>query len=178
MHNSCGQGYGTVSILIRLLPPALPGGKPAAIPSLRASPEPCAKAGRDISASPLRFACGIGIEIPRQARDDRHALAHWRCVAEIPRWRDKRFRLRHCAPSLKLTGVCTQQQMRRSPIRIFHAMEKSFPHCGKIRPFFPRHGKYFRRFSTPWKIFRRFFHTVENPEHSRGTPPPPAAPDR
>jgi hypothetical protein len=40
-------------------------------------------------------------------------------------------------------------------------MEKYFPHCGKTGPYFPRNGKTFSDFSTQWKNFGRFFHTME-----------------
>ena len=40
-------------------------------------------------------------------------------------------------------------------------MEKYFPHCGKMGPFFPRNGKTFSDFSTQWENFCRFFHTME-----------------
>ena len=71
------------------------------------------------------------------------------------------------------------------PPRFFHAMEKSFPHYGKLlagalrfREIFPRYGK---KFSTPWKTFGRrasfsqnfstlwknIFHSVENVGASR-----------
>ena len=36
----------------------------------------------------------------------------------------------------------------------FHTMEN-------FSPIFPQHGKYFRDFSTLWKIFGRFFHAME-----------------
>ena len=42
--------------------------------------------------------------------------------------------------------------------RVFHTVEKSFPHCGKMA----------REFSTLWKISGCFFHGVENCRHSRG----------
>jgi len=39
-------------------------------------------------------------------------------------------------------------------------------------PIFPRHGKLFADFSTAWKTFRRFFHSMENfspifPQHGK-----------
>jgi len=40
-------------------------------------------------------------------------------------------------------------------------MEKYFPHRVKPGPFFPRNGKTFSEFSTQWKNFGRFFHTME-----------------
>jgi hypothetical protein len=40
-------------------------------------------------------------------------------------------------------------------------MEKYFPHCGKIVPFFPHNGKTLAVFSTQWKKFSGFFHTME-----------------
>ena len=43
-------------------------------------------------------------------------------------------------------------QWKNNP-RFFHAMEKMFPHRGKIGPFFPRCGKLF---STVWKTFLTF----------------------
>jgi hypothetical protein len=42
---------------------------------------------------------------------------------------------------------------------VFHTMEKSFPHRGKIGRFFPHNGKSFRGFSTQWK---ECFHSMEN----------------
>ena len=49
--------------------------------------------------------------------------------------------------------------------RLFHGMEKSFPRCGKFwrrgggaGGFFPRCGNFF---STVWKIWPEFFHSVE-----------------
>ena len=57
--------------------------------------------------------------------------------------------------------------------KVFHCVEKSpksFPLCGKNRPFFPHCGK---KFSIAWKIREKVFHCVENfrPASLEGRPP-------
>ena len=43
--------------------------------------------------------------------------------------------------------------------KVFHTVEKSFPHHGKITPFFPHCGKIL---SIVWKNRKKVFHCVEN----------------
>jgi hypothetical protein len=48
---------------------------------------------------------------------------------------------------------------------VFHGVEKSFPHHGKIGPVFPRHGTLSGSFSMPWK---KVFHTMEKAVEGSG----------
>jgi len=44
---------------------------------------------------------------------------------------------------------------RGGAVRVFHTMEN-------FSGFFPHHGKLFGTFSTAWKTFQDFFHSMEN----------------
>jgi len=52
-------------------------------------------------------------------------------------------------------GESAFSQPRILPVPpVFHTVENFFPHCGKIPACF----------SMPWKIRKKSFHAVENPE--------------
>ena len=61
------------------------------------------------------------------------------------------LRRRLALAELRSAGVPPEKQ-------VFHAVEKSFPRCGKKRPIFPQCGK---KFSSVWKYGEKVFHCVE-----------------
>ncbi|NCA81410.1 MAG: tRNA lysidine(34) synthetase TilS [Opitutae bacterium] len=64
------------------------------------------------------------------------------------------LRRRRALAELRSAGVPPEKQ-------VFHAVEKSFPRCGKKRPIFPQCGK---KFSIAWKNRGKVFHCVEKPD--------------